>query len=162
MYICTFVPDSPAMYLGNDDEGSKIRLRPKLNNPFPCWVGEPSLWENFGVGLTGTSLLNSSGIAGIYHARCLGKSSLCRSQIRGLRMSHRLFLECTRGPDPWYADWLIKRAFTFYACSKPTSTNNKQLTKGCSWPGTWTFYGAVGSPIIPSSWKTWGTLEARW
>lgn len=39
---CTFVPDSPAMYLGNDDEGGKIRLRPKLNNPYPM-LGEPSL-----------------------------------------------------------------------------------------------------------------------
>lgn len=48
-----------------------------------------------------STLLNSSSIAGIYHARCLGKSGLCRSQIGGLRMSHRLFLECTRGPDPW-------------------------------------------------------------
>lgn len=47
-----------------------------------------------------STLLDSSGIAGIYHARCLGKSGLCRSQIRGLRMSHRLFLECTRGPTP--------------------------------------------------------------
>lgn len=36
---CTFVPDSPAMYLGNDEGGSKIRLRPKLNNPYPMLGG---------------------------------------------------------------------------------------------------------------------------
>lgn len=90
------------MYLGNDDEGGKIasEVEQSISHVGPCW-GTITV-KNFGVGLL--TLLNSSGIAGIYHARCLGKSGLCKSQIRGLRMSHRLFLECTRGPDPWYAD----------------------------------------------------------
>lgn len=46
----TFVPDSPAMYLGND-EGGKIRLRPKLNNPYPMLGGT----INYEI-LVGTSL----------------------------------------------------------------------------------------------------------
>lgn len=103
---CTFVPDSPAMYLGND-EGGKIRLRPKLNNPYPMLGGGTITVKIFGVGLL--TLLNSSGIAGIYPRPGLGNSGLCRSQIRGLRMSHRLFLGCTRGPPP-LVRWLIKRA----------------------------------------------------
>lgn len=72
-------------------------------------VGGNHHCEKFWGWFTGTSLLNSSGIAGIYPRPGLGNSGLCRSQIRGLRMSHRLFLGCTRGPPP-LVRWLIKRA----------------------------------------------------
>lgn len=106
--------------------------------------------ENFGVGSVCSTLLNSSGLAGIYPRRCLGKSGLCRSQIRGLRMSHRLFLGCTRGPTP--GTLIDQKGFYILCLLEPTFNKQQQLTKpreGCSWPGTWTFYGAVGSPIIP-------------
>lgn len=46
---CTFVPDSPAMYLGNDDEGGKIASEVEQSISHVGWGGNHHC-ENFGVG----------------------------------------------------------------------------------------------------------------
>lgn len=133
-------------------------MRPKLNNPYPMLGGGGGTITVKILGLVYllvhsvcSTLLNSSGIAGIYPRRCLGKSGLCRSQIRGLRMSHRLFLGCTRGPTP--GTLIDQKGFYILCLLEPTFNKQQQLTKGAPDQEHGLFMELLEAPSSPS-WKT--------